>query len=571
MKNTLDTALKHHQQGDIEAAKEIYLQLLDPQKKQHELLHLIGMCYGQTGEFHQAKHFLEQALTLQSEDATIHNSLANILKHLKQKDLAIHHYQIALKLKPFNPTTHNNLGLLHYQNKNFLEAEGHFTQAIQQQQDFADAYTNLGLCSIAVKDWNKALKNFKTAYTIDSSLEIDDYLAHTYEQIQEWDNALHHYQKKCTYNPEHTTYHQMGTVLLQKEQPAAAAKAFEKALEINPRFADSHHNIACIALIERNLSTALKHWMKVLEIEQSADSYYNIAVIYMYQDKFQDASSFFKETLKRDPKHFAAIFNLAGLNLKQQNYEWAKTFYQQALELDPEHEECHYMLQALSASADQTPEKKYTRAPKQHVQNLFNCYSDHYDQHLTDVLTYQVPELIYQEINRIIPNPTDLCILDLGTGTGLMGQKLTAIAKSLIGIDIAEFILKKAEAKNIYDHCYHSDIEDYLIADSTPQFDIIVAADTCPYFGPLTKLHQLVHTRLNPEGIWIFTVELQDKQQEDYRLTATGRFTHNKNYIYQTLSAIFSNVEVKACILRNQFERPVEGLICIGQKKLNPS
>src|SRR4051812_25950341 len=95
----LNTAMRHHQAGQLPIAEEIYRQVLALQPANVDALHLLGVLSDQMGRVDVALNLLRQAVELNQSEASFHNSLANVLKRNRpaEADAA---YRRALLLKP---------------------------------------------------------------------------------------------------------------------------------------------------------------------------------------------------------------------------------------------------------------------------------------------------------------------------------------------------------------------------------------------------------------------------------------------------------------------------------------
>ncbi|WP_163364132.1 class I SAM-dependent DNA methyltransferase, partial [Klebsiella aerogenes] len=65
--------------------------------------------------------------------------------------------------------------------------------------------------------------------------------------------------------------------------------------------------------------------------------------------------------------------------------------------------------------------------------------------------------------------------LDLGCGTGLMGERLRPFVDRLEGYDISASMLRKARDKGVYDHLGKADLQQFSYAGEAP--DLVTAAD----------------------------------------------------------------------------------------------
>ncbi len=161
----------------------------------------------------------------------------------------------------------------------------------------------------------------------------------------------------------------------------------------------------------------------------------------------------------------------------------AKQAYHAALTINPTLEEAKYNLAALG----ELPPPPSTPYP--YLLRLFDSYAPSFDQHLVDALNYVVPEKLYEAVRAASPEAAALDVIDLGCGTGLVGQHFRKVAGRLTGIDISARMLQWAERRNVYDRLVLGDYVHYLSARQEP-CDVVLAADVFIYAGDLVAVFQ---------------------------------------------------------------------------------
>ena len=78
-------------------------------------------------------------------------------------------------------------------------------------------------------------------------------------------------------------------------------------------------------------------------------------------------------------------------------------------------------------------------------------------------------------------------VLDLGCGTGLVGQAFKMDKNSFIGVDISQKMLDKAALKGVYANLIKADIVDFLQTLKL-KFNFIIALDTVEYIDDFCKI-----------------------------------------------------------------------------------
>ncbi|MCV3243213.1 class I SAM-dependent DNA methyltransferase [Mesorhizobium sp. ZC-5] len=200
--------------------------------------------------------------------------------------------------------------------------------------------------------------------------------------------------------------------------------------------------------------------------------------------------------------------------------------------------------------------------PSPFVEALFDQYAKNFDASLVEKLGYRVPELLDGAI-RAQRDRFDYAI-DLGCGTGLMGERLRPMAKFLEGYDISAAMLKKAETKRIYDKLAKADLQTIRLAPESA--DLVTAADVFMYVGALDGVFATVAAVLKAGGLFAFSVEAHEGP-EDVVLRTSRRYAHSEAYLRRLLeNAGLSVVSLDRADIRMDRGAAIEGLIVVAQR-----
>ena len=125
--------------------------------------------------------------------------------------------------------------------------------------------------------------------------------------------------------------------------------------------------------------------------------------------------------------------------------------------------------------------------------------------------------------------------LDLGCGTGLMGERLRARSRWIEGVDLSAAMVARADAKGVYDVLHVGELTSHLAAEARC-FDLIAAVDVLIYLGDLAPLFAAVAERLAESGLFALTAEAAaaDGPGIDRRLRPSRRFAHAADYLLRT-------------------------------------
>jgi predicted TPR repeat methyltransferase len=202
-----------------------------------------------------------------------------------------------------------------------------------------------------------------------------------------------------------------------------------------------------------------------------------------------------------------------------------------------------------------------TAPPSAFVEALFDHYAGTFDTSLVEKLEYRVPDLVTEAIRRT-GRQRFVHAIDLGCGTGLMGERLRPLCDFLEGYDISAAMLKKAEAKGIYDRLTRADLQELSLPPG--EADLITAADVFMYVGALDQVVRRAAQGLAPAGLLAFSVE-HHHGPEPFRLGETRRYAHARAYVERVIEDRgLSLLSIEEAVIRRDRNAPVEGLIVVA-------
>lgn len=205
--------------------------------------------------------------------------------------------------------------------------------------------------------------------------------------------------------------------------------------------------------------------------------------------------------------------------------------------------------------------------PAAFVELLFDQYAPRFEKSLVDKLDYRGPALLLSALQA--DGFTHAAqALDLGCGTGLMGEALRPFSDWLGGIDISQGMLDEAAAKGIYDDLTKHDLG--ALAPSATSYDLIVAADVFIYLGALEQIIGWIAGALAPKGRLAFTIE---RGTAPFELRESRRFAHSPAYVTELLEAAgFHAIRLQDCVLRQDRGADIEALCVVASRgKVAPS
>ena len=136
-------AQKAHSEGRFEAAEKGYLHLLELMPGHPDLLHLLGVLYGQVGRLEDSERLIREAIEIAPDDANKLYNLGNILIQSKRLEDAVIAFGKAVELEPDNVEMVFNYALSQAQSGKHQHAEANFRHVIELDATHANAMAEL--------------------------------------------------------------------------------------------------------------------------------------------------------------------------------------------------------------------------------------------------------------------------------------------------------------------------------------------------------------------------------------------------------------------------------------------
>lgn len=533
-----------------------YEKLLEDNPRDADALHALGILLAQTQHYSAALDKIQQAIDIKPTDASYYNSLGNIFRRSHQLNQAQKAYQKAIKINANYAVAHNNLGNVFFAKNEFISAKKSYEKAIALKENYADAYANLGILLTKTENDEAAITVLQKAVAINPDLlSALNQLGDCYLRCEKYEAARDLFLQSIEKNSNNAeSQHRLGVAYFYLRDFIRAKQQFEQTVMLNDKHEEANQYLANTHLALRDHASAMHHYFRQLDINPFFDTYYNLGVLLMMKDRFNDALLYFGEALKINPEDSATHLNCGSIYLKSNQIEKAILSYESAHKINPDDDEIKHILSAIKQH--HTP----SSTPSSYITHLFDQYAAYYDYHLTQRLDYIAPQKIMDVLQLEFSPFSDWTVVDLGCGTGLFGTLIEPFSKKSIGIDLSENMLSIAREKN----CYHELICADII-EALPRFssvNLISAADVFAYLGDLNSVFSAAKKALAKEGVFTFTVE--KTTGSDFILQTSIRYAHSKIYIESLCAAhSFEIVCFNNIVLRKQKNEPVEGYLVV--------
>lgn len=523
-------ARQYFERGELKPAVALCQEILQEDESFSPAYALMGELWQQLGNFESATNFLALAQKFDSTNPFYLVRQAQCLGAMERWEEAAQALSRALILDPYNPTTLMLLGDVQLNRAHFAEAMQYYAQA-------------------------KKLTN---------SPEIDEHIANAHI-IQGQPAAAEAILIQLTARHPQTlrAWTLLGDLNREKPDLEEAERCFDQALRCNPASYEALLGKGIVLLDRDHLEAGLDMLDKAIQANpQHYRAYYVLGDFFLRRMQFGESEKFLRRAVELNPHFLDARRKLAVDLCNLQKKEEALEQLNIILEKEPDNQNLLFL------RAVQLGERPDT-APRAHVANLFDVYADKFEAHLTKKLGYRTPQILAERIIHLrtqegIPS-SNLSLLDIGCGTGLVAEAFQSFTQYRVGIDVSPRMVEEANKRGLYDEALVEDGVEYML-QTARHFDLIIAADVLVYIGNPEPLFAAAVDKLTPGGYLAFSVEKGD-DAPPFVLRPSGRFAHDLH----ATKALGEKYGLKLALcelaaLRQERDVPLEGYIFIFQR-----
>ena len=521
-------AVELQQNGALHEAEQLYRQILETAPDNADVLNLLGLIAQTRGLHSEAVNWFYRAAAAAPEHFPIFFNLGISLSASGHPIEAIEAYKKVLRLKPDLKEAFFCLGNTYWQIGRDEEAAEAFENALKLDADYTDAAVNLaeikndetalqllaqknpqdarpfyylGRRKFTQQKYSEANLYLQQADFLQENAEIKTILGETLLLLQKKDEALPFFYAVLRLDPHNSAAAlHIADLEAEKANYAEAEKYYKKAGELNPDSVQMHANYAnMLCRLKRTLEALEEYRAAVRLAPEQPELSYNLAIILKTLEEYEQALALMFNAFYLAPHHVDWSLNIAETitlfyaKSQEKALKIAENWYEKM----PENTVAKHLWAVLNGKSSDN-ETEYNRL-------LFDCFAENYENVLKNI-SYNVVE----KMAEIIP-PLKGKVLDLGCGTGLIGEKFKNTDNVFYGIDLSAAMLKLAESKKVYQNLEHTDALAYLERHKN-EFSAIISADVFCYFGELRPLLDAA----SPVRI-IFSVET-DSLAETYKI-----------------------------------------------------
>jgi predicted TPR repeat methyltransferase len=363
----------------------------------------------------------------------------------------------------------------------------------------------------------------------------------------------------CSANNSFSTW-ERGRALRIEGHAAEAVQFLRRAVLHEPDDERLHDELGA-ALCELNRhEEGIGSFLNAVRLNADFDeAYFKIGSAFAARGMLAPALHWFHRAREINPASTKYLGAYGRLLVTAGCIQLAAEVFDQWTKAEPDNPIARYLAVAVLGSEEST------KAPADYVQSLFDGCATRFDEMVTK-LKYCGPKLVVDALQQVSAAPQDGWeVVDVGCGTGLVGVELRPLARRLVGVDLSARMLEMARQREVYDELIEAELIDFLGGQSS-SFDVLTASDVLSYLGDLAEFFQSVARVLRPGGIAVVVLEALEGGG-NYRLSATGRFSHSPTYLrYEIERSGLSVAHLREDVMRHEASKPVATLVAAVRK-----
>lgn len=289
---SLKQAIALHQQGQLELAEKIYLQLIHLQPKQHQVMLLLGALYIQGHIYDQAVHWIDRSLKLKPDNPQGHCNLGAAMEGLDRLGDALASLDKAVSLKADYPLAWFNRGNVLTKLKHYELAATSYAQACYFKPDYFEAWMNHGIALQSLGKFDEALQSQERALALNPVYaEAWCNKGNVLLDLKHSKEAVSCYKQAIALKPDYAkAFFNMGNALNALKRPLDAIEKFQHALTLDPNFLQAYCNLGATYKELNQFDAALSCLQNAIALDpEDADVHFNLLHLYEETKQFEAA------------------------------------------------------------------------------------------------------------------------------------------------------------------------------------------------------------------------------------------------------------------------------------------
>ena len=339
IKCLFQSALKHHQAGDLAMAAYSYTKILDHQPEHVDVLFLLGTLNLQLKNYDSACVLLRKTLRLKPDYGIAHGNLGSSLQGLGRLEEATVSYQQAVAHSPDYADGYYNLANTLKEMGKLEEAVKNYKKVIELRPDDAETYTNLGNALREQKRLNEAVRSYRKALYLDPENDgIRCNLGAALQEMGKFDEATEIYRMVLRLKPGYVkAYNNLGTVLKEQHKLDEAIASYKQAIELKPDYAEAYDNLGLTLQKQGKAVEAANCHKRAIALKPDfVEAFCNLGAAFQGLGRLEEAIDMYERATALRPDYVIAYNNMGDVFKMLGKYDKAEASYVRSMEIEPD-------------------------------------------------------------------------------------------------------------------------------------------------------------------------------------------------------------------------------------------
>ena len=295
--------------------------------------------------YDSAEKVYNDAVSRTTKSEYFHNKMGDLALRNKNVDKTLECYRKVLEANPLNRSVLVKLAtiLQTYYPENTEEAIDCYEKLLEFDVDTAQIYYELGHLYMSKEDKLNSVSAFKLAVDRDPENPFfNNSLGYAYAKAELYDDAIEHYQKAISLNPDpewtSIVCQALGSIYAEnKGNVEAAVSTYQAGTILDPKNYDLYIALGDIYMADYDLDQAIRSYCDAITLNpDDARAYSKVGIALWEKDYLEEALVAYHKAVELSPENEYAQNNLGILYLDGlADAEEALEYFEEAIALNP--------------------------------------------------------------------------------------------------------------------------------------------------------------------------------------------------------------------------------------------
>lgn len=295
--------------------------------------------------YDSAEKVYNDAVSKTTKSEYFYNKMGDLALRNKNVDKTLECYRKVLEANPLNRSVLVKLAtiLQTYYPENTEEAIDCYEKLLEFDVDTAQIYYELGHLYMSKEDKLNSVSAFKLAVDRDPENPFfNNSLGYAYAKAELYDDAIEHYQKAISLNPDHEwtsiVCQALGSIYAEnKGNVEAAVSTYQAGIILDPKNYDLYIALGDIYMADYDLDQAIRSYCDAITLNpDDARAYSKVGIALWEKDYLEEALVAYHKAVELSPENEYAQNNLGILYLDGlADAEEALEYFEEAIALNP--------------------------------------------------------------------------------------------------------------------------------------------------------------------------------------------------------------------------------------------